>query len=90
METELLRLVNVYLEENGLKVSRGAIVFAIIINATCSTKSCEKVREPDMHHMKNGNQWYIKMMLRIGFDGKARFVRGTVGIPTDAQNSRGR
>ena len=36
---ELFRLVNVYLEENGLKVSRGTIVDASIINAPSSTKN---------------------------------------------------
>ena len=36
---ELFRLVNVYLEENGMKVSRGTIVDATIINAPTSTKN---------------------------------------------------
>ena len=35
---ELFRLVNVYLEENGMKLSRGTIVDASIISAPSSTK----------------------------------------------------
>jgi len=38
MDSELLRLVNTYLDENGLKVIRVTIVDAGIINAPISTK----------------------------------------------------
>jgi len=59
MGAELLRLVNVYLDENGLKVSRGTIVDASIINAPSSTKNCDKARDPDMHQTRKGNQWCV-------------------------------
>ena len=36
---ELFRLVTVYLEENGMKVARGTIVDASIINAPSSTRN---------------------------------------------------
>jgi IS5 family transposase len=39
---ELFRIVNVYLEEVGMKVSRGTIVDATIINAPSSTKNRDK------------------------------------------------
>ena len=59
MGAELLRLVNVYLAENGLKVSRGTIVDASIINAPSSTKNRDQARDPDMHQTKKGNQWCV-------------------------------
>jgi len=43
---ELFRLVNVYLSENGMKLNRGTIVDATIINAPSSTKNKEKSRDP--------------------------------------------
>ena len=36
---EMFQIVNIYLEENGMKVSRGTIVDATIINAPSSTKT---------------------------------------------------
>ena len=55
---ELFRLVNVYLEDNGMKVARGTIVDATIINAPSSTKDKDKKRDPEMHQTRKGNQWY--------------------------------
>lgn len=54
---EMFRLVNVYLTENGLKVNRGTIVDATIIDAPTSTKNKDKTRDPDMHQTRKGNQW---------------------------------
>ena len=56
---ELFRLVNVYLEENGIKVARGTIVDASIINAPSSTKNKDKKRDPDMHQTRKGKQWCV-------------------------------
>lgn len=53
---ELLRLVNDYLAEKGLKVSRGTIVDATIISAPSSTKNQDQARDPEMHQTKKGNQ----------------------------------
>ena len=65
---ELFRLVNVYLEENGMKVARGTIVDATIINAPSSTKNKDKQRDPEMHQTRKGNQWYFGMKAHIGID----------------------
>ena len=53
---QLFHLVNQYLKENGLKVNRGTIVDASIINAPSSTKNKKKQRDPEMHQTKKGNQ----------------------------------
>ncbi len=58
---ELFRLVNVYLAENGMKVNRGAIVDATIINAPSSTKNKDRKRDPDMHQTRKGNRWCVSL-----------------------------
>jgi IS5 family transposase len=58
---QLFHLVNQYLDENGMKVNRGTIVDASIINAPGSTKNKEKQRDPEMHQTKKGNQWFFGM-----------------------------
>jgi IS5 family transposase len=48
---KLFQLVNIYLEENGLKLNRGMIVDATIIDAPRSTKNDKRQRDPDMESM---------------------------------------
>jgi IS5 family transposase len=55
---QLFHLVNQYLQENGMKVSRGTIVDASIISGPSSTKKKQKERDPEMHQTRKGNQWY--------------------------------
>lgn len=45
---QLFVLIQDYLQENGLKVSRGTIVDATIINAPSSTKNQDGERDPEM------------------------------------------
>jgi hypothetical protein len=45
---ELLRSVNVYLEEGGMQASRGKLVDATIINAPGWTRNQAKQRDPGM------------------------------------------
>src|SRR6266550_1061261 len=47
-----------HLAAKGLKVATGTIVDATIITALSSTKNADKVRDPQMHQTKKGNQWY--------------------------------
>lgn len=68
--TELFRLVNVHLAENGLKVNRGTIVDATIIEAPRSTKNKHHQRDSDMASTKKGKQWYFGMKAHIGVDSK--------------------
>jgi IS5 family transposase len=75
---ELFRLVNVYLEENGMKVARGTIVDASIINAPSSTKNKDKKRDPEMQQTRKGNQWYFGMKAHIGVDSKTKMIHSVV------------
>ena len=83
----LFYLVNQYLQENGLKVSRGTIVDATIISAPSSTKNKKKQRDPDMHQTKKGNQWYFGMKAHIGVDSKSKLIHSVVATPANVHDS---
>jgi len=85
---ELFRLVNGYLAENGLKVNRGTIVDATIINAPSSTKNKDKQRDPDMHQTKKGNQWYFGMKAHIGVDSKTKLIHSVAVTPANVHDSQ--
>lgn len=85
---ELFRLVNVYLEENGMKVARGTIVDATIINAPSSTKNKDKKRDPDMHQTRKGNQWYFGMKAHIGVDSKTKMIHSVAATAANVHDSR--
>jgi len=78
----------VYLAENGLKVSRGTIVDASIINAPSSTKNRDGARDPDMHQTKKGNQWYFGMKLHIGVDSRTKLVHSAVATAANVHDSQ--
>jgi len=65
---KILSEINAYLEERGLLVSQGTMIDATIIHAPTSTKNKDKVRDPDMHSAKKGNQWYFGMKIHVGAD----------------------
>lgn len=85
---ELFRLVNVYLEENGMKVARGTIVDASIINAPSSTKNKDKQRDPEMHQTRKGNQWYFGMKAHIGVDSKTKMIHSVVATAANVHDSQ--
>lgn len=72
--TRMFEEVHRHLEASGIKVAKGTIVDATIINAPSSTKNADKARDPDMHQTKKGNQWYFGMKLHIGVDSKTGLV----------------
>jgi IS5 family transposase len=84
---QLFHLVNQYLDENGLKVSRGTIVDASIINAPSSTKNKKKQRDPDMHQTRKGNQWYFGMKAHIGVDSQTKLVHSVVATSANVHDS---
>ncbi len=85
---ELFRLVNVYLAENGMKINRGTIVDASIINAPTSTKNKSKQRDPDMHQTRKGNQWYFGMKTHIGVDSKTKLIHSIAVTPANCHDSQ--
>ena len=84
----LFALVNEYLAENELKVSRGMIVDASIIDAPSSTKTRKKEREPEMRQTHKGKQWYLGMKALIGVDSRSKLVHSVSAKPANAHDSR--
>jgi IS5 family transposase len=60
--------VNVYLGEQGIRISQGTMVDATIINAPSSTKNKTKTRDPEMHSTRKNNHYYFGMKIHIGTD----------------------
>ena len=85
---ELFRLVNVYLAESGMKVNRGTIVDATIINAPTSTKNKDKKRDPDMHQTRKGNQWYFGMKTHIGVDNQNKLIHSIAVTAANVHDSQ--
>ena len=85
---EMFRLVNVYLAENGLKVNRGTIVDATIIDAPTSTKNKDKARDPDMHQTRKGNQWYFGMKTHIGVDNQTKLIHSVAVTAANVHDSQ--
>ena len=85
---ELFRTMGQYLEENGLKVSRGAIVDATIKNALGSTKHKKKERDPMVHPTRKGNQWYFGMKAHIGVDPKTKMIHSVAATATNTYDSQ--
>ncbi|MDH5767215.1 MAG: IS5 family transposase [Gammaproteobacteria bacterium] len=84
----LFSAVTRYLEENGIKVSRGTIVDASIIDAPTSTKNKDKARDPDMHQTKKGNEWYFGMKAHIGVDSQTRLIHSVVATAANVHDSQ--
>lgn len=85
---ELFQMVNVYLSENGLSVSRGTIVDATLIDAPTSTKNKEGKRDPEMHQTKKGKQWYFGMKAHIGVDSRTKLIHSAAVTAAHVHDSR--
>ena len=70
----LLKAMNTYLRENGIKIGNGTIVDATIISAPSSTKNQDGKRDPEMHQTAKGKQWYFGMKAHIGVDSKSKII----------------
>ena len=84
---QLFHLVNEYLKENGMKVSRGTIVDASIIHAPSSTKNKKKERDPEMHQTRKGNQYYFGMKAHIGVDSASKLIHSVVATAANVHDS---
>jgi IS5 family transposase len=79
--------VHAHLEAQGIKVSKGTIVDATIINAPSSTKNAAGSRDPDMHQTKKGKQWYFGMKAHIGVDSKSKVIHAVVATAANVADS---
>lgn len=63
-----------FLEKHGKLMHGGTIVDASIIGAPSSTKNADKSRDPEMHQVKKGNQWFFGARLNIGADAGTGYI----------------
>jgi transposase, IS5 family len=73
---KIFALINQYLLSKGLRLSKGTIVDATIIEAPSSTKNATGTRDPEMHQTKKGNNWHFGMKAHIGVDAETGIVHG--------------
>ena len=66
------------LQVRGFKLNTGTIVDATIIGAPSSTKNADKARDPEMHQIRKGQQWYFGMKLHIGVDSQSGLAHSAV------------
>jgi len=85
---QLFTLIRTYLAEQGLRISRGTIVDATIISAPSSTKNRTKERDPEMHQMKKGNQWYFGMKAPIGVDSRTKRIHSVAATAANVPDSQ--
>ena len=70
----LLAEVTQHLAARGVRLREGTIVDATIIDAPASTQNRTQQRDPEMHQVKKGNQWYFGMKAHIGVDAATGLV----------------
>lgn len=85
---EVFRCVNAYLEANGIKVSRGTIVDATILQAPSSTKNREKERDPEMHSTRKGEQCYFGMKAHVGVDSDTKLIHSVASTSAEVHDSQ--
>jgi IS5 family transposase len=66
--------LKVFLDEHGKIMHGGSIVDATIVAAPTSTKNAEKQRDPEMHQVKKGNEWYFGARMHIGTDAGNGYI----------------
>jgi IS5 family transposase len=71
---QLLSAMNEYLRHNGIKITHGTIVDATIISAPSSTKNKDGKRDPEMHQVAKGQQWYFGMKAHVGVDSRTKLI----------------
>ena len=74
----LFEQVHAYLEQHGLKLSRGTIVDATIIHAPSSTKNAAQERDPEMHQCPCTN--ILNPWNRLCFPSPRDDSRGVIDV----------
>jgi IS5 family transposase len=75
---QIFESVNQSLSEKGVMLKAGTILDATIINAPSSTKNQKRERDPEMHSVAKGNQWFFGMRCHIGVDSASGLVHSVV------------
>jgi IS5 family transposase len=76
------------LQGKGLRLSKGTIVDATIIEAPSSTKNAEGRRDPEMHQTKKGNEWHFGMKAHVGVDAQSKVIHSVVVTPANTADCK--
>ena len=80
--------VNGYLERHGLKIGTGTIVDATLLQAPSSTKNKSGQRDPEMHQVRKGRQWYFGMKAHVGVDAETKLIHSVAATAANVADSR--
>src|SRR4029077_16531063 len=71
---EILGTVNLHLQAQGVRITTGTIVDAILIQAPSSTKNRGQSRDRGRPQAKKGKNWYFGMKAHVGVDSKTKII----------------
>lgn len=80
--------VNSYLERHGLKTGTGTIVDATMLHAPSSTKNKSGERDPEMHQVRKGRQWYFGMKAHLGVDAETKLIHSIAATAANVADCR--
>jgi transposase, IS5 family len=80
--------VNGHLEQHGLKIGTGTIVDATILHAPSSTDNRSGQRDPEMHQVRKGRQWYFGMKAHVGVDADTKLVHSIAATAANVADCR--
>ena len=80
--------VNGYLERHGLKIGTGTIVDATLLQAPSSTKNKSGQRDPEMHQVRKGRQWYFGMKAHVGVDAETKLIHSVAATAANVADCR--
>ena len=86
LNEQLFAKVGSVLQSSGMTLKTGTIVDATIIAAPSSTKNADKIRDPEMHQTRKGQQWYFGMKLHIGVDSQSGLAHSAVVTPANVHD----
>ncbi len=78
--------INAHLAAKGLLLRQGSVVDATIISAPSSTKNASGTRDPEMHQVGKGKQWYFGMKAHIGADLSSGLVHTVIGTAANVSD----
>jgi IS5 family transposase len=80
--------VNGYLERHDVKIGTGTIVDATILHAPSSTKNKSGARDPEMHQVRKGRQWYFGMKAHVGVDAETKLIHSVAATAANVADCR--
>lgn len=75
-----------HLAAQGLKLQEGSIVDATIMTAPSSTDNEKGERDPEMHHVKKGNEWHFGMRMHIAVDESLGLIHSLTTTPANVHD----